>query len=453
MRSLILLFQKCQSDARYLFQDIMPTILSVHAQTVQVIRTAVQNMVVEVLPEVPCKRVMPLWMERLKIDKSRTVREACALYLGQALQYWSSNDDPSYLTADIWLQVGLAVLAAVRDPSPKVRTLAKEILERISHEQPAVWDQLLNDGPRDPKVLKWLHSLGKGGTVETDELSVASKMSYNGDIRLRAGASPPTKIPLRKQTTPDRVVPSNIQVSRLRRNDGGLGPPLRRGGPFPQAASETPEGKPALEAATTGSSSPMDLAHRRMDSLEISEATSFPENLEQTFGRATEAVTSPPSRGDAFSSAASSSALPIPPAASFDSTVGDEGPFITSLQELKRHASKRRSRNSMLMQERFRMSSSFVEEQAAPAPEHMVIAIRMLRAHKEHVDSIMETLRIEMDTLRDFDKLLEEPGRPTEEEVLDYFESVGLCLDQRSQAGHVLQRELDRISRGEPPQT
>lgn len=197
----------------------------------------------------------------------------------------------------------------------------------------------------------------------------------------------------------------------------------------------------------------MDLAHRRMDSLEISEATSFPENLEQTFGRATEAVTSPPSRGDAFSSAASSSALPIPPAASFDSTVGDEGPFITSLQELKRHASKRRSRNSMLMQERFRMSSSFVEEQAAPAPEHMVIAIRMLRAHKEHVDSIMETLRIEMDTLRDFDKLLEEPGRPTEEEVLDYFESVGLCLDQRSQAGHVLQRELDRISRGEPPQT
>lgn len=85
------------------------------------------------------------------------------------------------------------------------------------------------------------------------------------------------------------------------------------------------------------------------------------------------------------------------------------------------------------------------------APEHMVIAIRLLRAHKEHVDAIMETLRIEMDTLRDFDQLLEEAGRPTEEEVLDYYESVGLCLEQRSAAGARLQQELDRVSRGEPP--
>jgi len=34
---------------------------------------------------------------------------------------------------------------------------------------------------------------------------------------------------------------------------------------------------------------------------------------------------------------------------------------------------------------------------------------------------------------------------------LDYFESLGMCLDQRSQAGTLLQREMDRISRGEPP--
>lgn len=138
------------------------------------------------------------------------------------------------------------------------------------------------------------------------------------------------------------------------------------------------------------------------------------------------------------------------------------------------------------MQERFRMSSSFAENEkikeeekpvvlegkrseeenevpnsedskvaaAAPrtpasAPEHMVIAIRLLRAHKAHVDQIMETLKIEMDVLRDFDRLLEEPGRPTDEEVLDYFESVGLCLEQRVQAGAGLQREMDCISRGE----
>jgi hypothetical protein len=61
--SLTRLFLKCQSDARYLFKDLMPVILSVHAQTVQVIRNAVQEMVVDSIPEVPCKMVMPLWME------------------------------------------------------------------------------------------------------------------------------------------------------------------------------------------------------------------------------------------------------------------------------------------------------------------------------------------------------------------------------------------------------
>jgi len=159
--------------------------------------------------------------------------------------------------------------------------------------------------------------------------------------------------------------------------------------------------------------------------------------------------------------------------------------------------SKRRNRNSVLIQQRLRMSSSsalnhvdddtaaddlddpkenvngqaqnfstapnkadpaqaavaaaLTANGAVPPPEHMIIAIRLLKAHKAHVDAIMETLRVEMDTLRDFDRLLEEPGRPTEDEVLDYFESVGLCLEQRTVAGVRMQEELDRVSRGEPP--
>jgi hypothetical protein len=209
----------------------------------------------------------------------------------------------------------------------------------------------------------------------------------------------------------------------------------------------------------------------------------------------------------------------------------EDGPFVANMQELKKY-SKRRTRSSLLIQERLRISASLSmpleedepyktaapatettiatgersdEENATPnsasevilgsggkppvfptpkqplssslpsqleialsptdqsdggdggamvsqAPEHMVIAIRLLKAHKEHVDAIMETLRIEMETLRDFDQLLEEPGRPTEEEVLDYFESVGICLEQRTLAGSQLQRELDLVSRGEPPQ-
>lgn len=202
----------------------------------------------------------------------------------------------------------------------------------------------------------------------------------------------------------------------------------------------------------------------------------------------------------------------------------EESPFITSMHELKKHASRRRSRNSILMQERFRSSSSITNVTAArsftadatasipehkpaagdkhehpatileesssseienkipnghvatnatpissspltrtaatppetslstssmSAPEHIVIAIRLLRAHKAHVDQIMETLKLEMDTLRDFDRLLEEPGRPSEEELVNYYEAVDLCLEQRLSAGLDLRREMNRISAGD----
>jgi hypothetical protein len=64
-------------------------------------------MIMESIPEVPCKMIMPLWMERLKLDKSRTVREACALYLGQALMSWTEKQG---LTEEIWMQVGTVLI-------------------------------------------------------------------------------------------------------------------------------------------------------------------------------------------------------------------------------------------------------------------------------------------------------------------------------------------------------
>jgi hypothetical protein len=87
---------------------------------------------------------------------------------------------------------------------------------------------------------------------------------------------------------------------------------------------------------------------------------------------------------------------------------------------------------------------------SAPA-EQLQIAQQLLEAHRTHVDKIMETLRMEMDALKEFEQLVideSKPTRPTEEDVLDYFESVGLCLDQRTASGKELQREMDRISKG-----
>ena len=55
-----------------------------------------------------------------------------------------------------------------------------------------------------------------------------------------------------------------------------------------------------------------------------------------------------------------------------------------------------------------------------------------------------------MDAMKGFEMVLleEGPQRPTEDEVLEYFESVGLCLEQRNKAGARLQRKMDRISQG-----
>jgi hypothetical protein len=588
--SLTRLFAKCRTNARYLFKDIMSVIILVHGQTVQVIRTAVQNMVVESIPEVPCKMVMPLWMDRLKLDKSRTIREACAIYLGHALFSWTED---GYLTDEIWLQVGNTLIKSCRDPSPHVRTHAKQALERLQANHSRMWDKLVNEADvpvsRDKKTQRWLLSLGRVSPDSAEELSVASKFSYNSDSRFARSASG-TPTPRGRNSpfsTPtqglergmDLNVPMNISVAsnstppslpkpkagkpNLRVNTGYDPVPRVAGAPPRPATTTTPTKSPdyllnTIEDAGTDSApediefptdlntafggrftpskemevkqaekefpADLNLAYRNVGSEDSDEKKEPPE-LEETDSFDVSKGDTPeqsPMAGDTPKSLATVRSEDtdavlsevLSAVLSADSSGkeeeedvkeedGHDGPFIGSMQELKKHASQRRSRNSILMQERFRQSATFddsdlpetgengkggdltatrsEEENEVPnsedkkveskpsdlikspseslpaksplaAPEHMIIAIRLLRAHKAHVDQIMETLKIEMDTLRDFDKLLEEAGRPTEEEVLDYFEGVGLCLDQRTQAGTSLQHEMDRISQGIPPE-
>ena len=556
------LFERCKVNARYLFKDLMPTVLSVHGQTVQIIRQAVENMILEIIPEIPCKMVMPLWMERLRIDRSRTVRDACALYLGHALDHWSEE---GYLTDEIWFQVGRTFLGSVRDPSPNVRTYAKQVLEQIERSHPSVFDQLLNDedGPagKDMKLHRWLKSLGQAVSAAdvAEDLSVASRFSYNSDMKIRsqtanAAFSPAQKLSHSRNQEENTIIPNSISLKPIARSSGGSvgssasqrrsngsvsnDSPSRATPPRVPSSKRTPvksihedptgsykgTGPDQNEALTDDEDD--DLFKQKSNETEES-VPSFPSNLDLSSWRKTiqssvesskgdlryqQYLTSPPGRKAESTVTASTPETPQafqPSAATVNALAnGDDnqddgeqegGTRISNVETLKKF-SKRRSRSSLLIQERLRVSSSVSMEddeygqntgviqkrsdeennipnpepaptssskppifpgvKGAPAsitpasqqaPEHMVIAIRLLKAHKEHVDTIMETLRIEMDTLRDFDQLLEEAGRPTEEEVLDYYESVGLCLEQRSAAGAKLQVELDRVSRGESP--
>lgn len=389
------LFRKCQTDARYLFKELMNTIITVQGQTVQVIRQAVQTMVLEVIPEVPCKSVMPFWMERLK-DKSPAIREACSLYLGTALKYWST--EATYLTDDIWHQVGTAILKTMRDPAPQVRKHAKHIIQYYKASHVRHYKRLLNDatGPvsKDPKLRQWLIQLGN--TSNVDELSVASKYTLRSDPSVRQNKptqfriSTPRKV-LRHTNSlddddnnnePDDV-PNSIQVSK-NSSPRNATVPARRTPPRPPAAvrATSPQAQTYSELAT---------------------GKSAEEDEEET------------------------------------------SPFIRSIQQLKEHAKGRRSRHSAILEERFKD----VSPAATTTPEHILIAIQLLRSHKTHVDQVMETLRMEMDILRSFDTTLAETGRPTETELLEYYESVDLCVEQRLAASKAFRQQMEVISRGD----
>jgi len=56
------------------------------------------------------------------------------------------------------------------------------------------------------------------------------------------------------------------------------------------------------------------------------------------------------------------------------------------------------------------------------------VGTNILKAHKHHIDKLMETLRMEMDVVQKFERIYQ---TSTEDEILENFESMAVCLDQR----------------------
>ena len=364
------LFRKCGPIARYLLKDLMPAILAVHAQTVHVIRNYVQTMVSDALVCVPCKPAMPLWIERLKTEKSRTVREACAVYLTVAVEHWE-------LTRDIWMQVSQSLLRSLRDPSPSVREYVKHALNIVRVLQPDLWENLLCD-PSVTKDMKLTRFLMKLGYDDDDMSSIASRGSMASLASNRSS----------NQQQSQRGVVA-LAPARARSNGGGLGPPVR--------VTTTTSGKSPIHnrVGTTPTQSPRTNSRYGVD---------VPDNQ-----------------------------------------------YVAGVIELKRQASETRSRRSSLMKDRWLRSSSTLLAVVEPdtpnialeEPEHLSSGRKLLAAHKRSVDAMMEIIRLEMDTLDDF-----ESSDMTEDEVLTYFEALVLCLDKRARTSQELQSAMDAASAG-----
>lgn len=521
--SLDLLFSRCRADARYLLKDLMVSILQVHAATVQVIRSYVQATVLMAMAVVPCKMAMPIWLDRLKNDKSRTLREACALYLSAALAEWTEE---GYLTREIYLQVGTALIRALGDSSPAVRANSKRGLEILGTQRGDLLDALADDPEltRDPRVRRLLQRIQAGEAVGDDSMSVASRSSRvsaasapargfragTGSSSLRNAALTANRISQRRggpgvthsgsppSALPRSGIPATIGVSASPspENPGRKLPPTRsasssatiqsRGGPggggdgaaaaFGIGGSLGPPRRVLTGTAATG----IVAASNGAATLQPSSSTTL------AFRSSFDSTPNPP-------------ALPSAPSAlttddgengnlSFDTAETDVSELqpIASTTELRLVAKSRgmNSRRSSLLHDRLLRSSSSnlpssigsldqelqgmslngapIDVANMPAdsseiianhpglPEHTKIAHELLEAHKVHVDQVMEVLKVEMDALKDFELILleEGPRRPTEEEVLEYFESLGLCLEQRTKAATIFQKKMDRISMG-----
>ena len=131
---------------------------------------------------------------------------------------------------------------------------------------------------------------------------------------------------------------------------------------------------------------------------------------------------------------------------------------------IEAHKSKDRDRKSSIMlQKRLRQSSvggagaKYSGNKGAgiggaplsPCVEHVDIARELLAVHRAHIDGLMETLRMDMDVINNFEAILQDEQGPTEEDVLEYFESIQACLEERFDMGRELHSELDKISRGD----
>lgn len=454
------LFDKCQGDARYLLKDIMPAVMAVHAQTVQVIRNYVFDMIMEALGVVPCKMAMPVWLEKLKTDKAISVREACAVYLRTALQEWTED---GYLSNEVYTQVGSALIKALRDQAVTVRSNSKKALEVLHSVQPNIFDKLANDREitSDARIRKMLKKIQAG----EDDGSVASSrmgsVHSRGGGGYRGGGGSTASGHFRNSRSPTyhTKIPETIGVTtptpasrkpQGRYNPppkmGGLGPPVRYAAPFHAIANDEdnnsdddlfnsppPSNKVVQEASFQSDDTVDELpiianANDLRETARLRSKTGRSSMLQRRFSRSTLMNDDNDDVGEKTNA--------------FPGTPSDDSNFLNELLD-----------GQMDDQALGLAPTDTVDsyDHDGRRPEHMKIAQELLESHKQHVDHIMETLKVEMDALRDFEALLLEDGakgRPDENEVLQYFESVGLCLEARTKAGTILQKKMDKISQG-----
>jgi hypothetical protein len=395
-------------SCKYLLKDLLPAVLALHAQTVKTIRAYAFDMMCIIIPLCRFKSGLPTLLERLRKDKSRDVREACIKYLRLIIKHWSSSlDGNEYLTENICQHVGNGIARALLDPSQDIRKEARIAFELFRLKYPKIWNDIVQkkDGilSKDLRLKKSIMNAAirkdAEGVDYDDENNSAYYEGHDYDTMTVGSGGSKTSI-------------NSWNSKSSFRSKSSIGGSTKLGYRAIQAKSER------------SSSRPRQVQGIRAPPVRMSTA-----NHDSTRSKGASPSTSP--FGNAALSPPRNDRNMLPRAKSTDEYDG--------ISKSMPHTSK----------------SSVQRRQPS---ENYNIANQLLSAHKSYIDELMEALRIEMNTVRNFESLLVQsqnnPGPdgsygPSEDDVLRYFEAVYSYLDKSAVNNSKLRREMERISKSE----
>lgn len=483
---------------KYLLKDLLPTVLALHAQTAKVIRGYAAEMMTIIIPLCRFKSGLPVMLERLRKDKSRDVREACVKYLRLVVRHWAKDvESPSssgetedsaiskpqgqdYLTPSICLHIGNGLARALMDPSQPVRMEARNAFEIFRYKYPDIWNQIVQkrDGilSKDKRLKKsiinaamkadaegrsdisnnYYPTYDEGEDYDVNSIhSNGSRTSWHSRDSFASKASGLNSSKSRRSGS----------RQRQRSTTGLSGPPKRN----PVGGSSNGASKKIPPSSRNGRNS----AHSTMGkSKAMPKKISNDENNNNNYS-------SPHSKqhhSNHNNLLTNDNQLSPPPSTVSEVAIHQAPlPEPPLMDDIDAEHWESRNPSSALGNDIIASTSSVSENSSlqhsgsgggasgsigGPRPnENYTVANQLLSAHKSYIDELMESLRTEMNTVRDFEaSLLQSKSNmssngesygPTEDEVLKYYETVYGFLEKGTENGTKLREAMEKVSRTE----
>lgn len=421
---------------KYLLKDLLGPVLAMHGQTVNVIRVYAGEMMTIIIPLCRFKSGLPVLLERLRKDKSRDVREACVKYLQLIVKYWSENNDEfspadqqPYLTPNIITHIGNGLARALMDPAQSVRSEARTAFELFRYHYPEIWNEIVQKPngvlSKDARLKKSIMNaamradseggMGGSGGVHFEEDYSPSFSEDGEDYDIKTLGSGGSRTSMNSW---------NSNSSFLSKNSAK---------PGYRATMRNQSRSKVLATRSVGTTSARSHNNHPNGSLppaskKVVSTTTTTSSSTTASGKATAIGTKSPVRAAAVQRTAVSPALSATRTASTDAATPSSSSLTNSIPSLLERKPN----------------------------ENYLVSNQLLAAHKQYIDDLMEDLRSEMNTIRDFETLLVKSQNqphddgtygPSEDDILKYYEAVYAYLDKGSENCIKLRKEMERISK------